>query len=274
MLRYGYISNGFADHSLEQMVQVLARFGYSGIGITLDHQHLDPAQATSKTLRHTRKLLEKEGLHPVIETGARFYLDAFRKHRPCLVSVDRNGRAKRVAYYRRAIEIAAELGANVVSLWSGAAPANTPESVSWERLTTSLPEVLDYAAASGVKIGFEPEPGMFIESLADFRELYRRLPHEALAMTVDLGHLAITEESPLPERLAECMPQVVNVHIDDIRERRHEHLPLGSGEIDFAPLLQVLRDANYDGVALVELSRHSHEAPLQAQRSLLYLRSL
>lgn len=274
MLQFGYISNGFADHSLEQMIQVLARLGYNGIGITLDHTHLDPVQTSGAELKKIRQLLERESLKPVIETGARFYLDAFRKHRPCLVSVDATGRSRRVAYYRRAIEVAAEIGASVVSLWSGTPPPKTPPETSWSRLEATLPEILDHAGKHGVRIGFEPEPGMFIESNADFAELKRRISHPALAMTVDLGHLAVTEEGALEDHLEACMPDVVNVHVDDIRDRRHDHLPLGTGEIDFVPLLDTLKRHNYDGLALVELARHSHEAPLQAQRSLLYLRSL
>ena len=39
-------------------------------------------------LRDVRRLLENAGLTPVIETGARYFLDPLRKHRPTLISVD------------------------------------------------------------------------------------------------------------------------------------------------------------------------------------------
>lgn len=273
MLTYGYISNGFANHSLAQMIQVLKRFGYQGIGITLDHHPLDPFHTSRSRLREVRTELESAGLRPVIETGARFYLDPYRKHRPSLVSADRDGRRQRIAYYHRAIEVAAELGASVVSLWSGAPQPGTPESSCWQRLEDSLPAVLERAEREGIDIGFEPEPGMFIESLADFAELTSRVSHRRLRMTLDIGHLAITEEPPLENALSQVMPHVVNVHVDDIRNRVHEHLPLGEGEIDFPPLLRVLNEANYDGVVLVELSRDSHRAAVQAQRSIVFLKN-
>ena len=55
LLRYGYITNGLADHTLEQGIDLLAEAGYQGIGITLDHHHLDPFQVTdSRLLRYDR----------------------------------------------------------------------------------------------------------------------------------------------------------------------------------------------------------------------------
>lgn len=273
-MRYGYVTNGFLDHSLEQVLEVLERLGYRGIGITLGPAHLDPFTVDAAHLRRARRQLAAAGLEPVIETGGRYVLDAFRKHRPSLVSREDGARQRRVTFIRRAIEIATELEAKVVSVWSGTPLPGTGAESCWQRLEACLPGVLETAARAGVKLGFEPEPGMFIESLADYAELRRRLPHPALGLTLDLGHLAVTESEPHAPHLRAVASDLVNVHIDDCRGRRHEHLPLGEGEVDFAPLLAELARADYRGLILVELSRHSHEAPLQAQRSILFLRHL
>lgn len=270
-LRYGYISNGFADHSLTAMIGILEGLGYTGIGITLDHHHLDPFHVTDGELVALRERLEGAGLTPVIETGGRYLLDPLRKHWPNLVSGTSGDRTRRLDLYRRAMEIAGALGASVVSLWSGA-PDSGSAWEGWDRLTESLPPVLDAAVELDVKVGFEPEPGMLVESLADLVELRRRVPHPALGLTLDLGHLAITEDPPLEAAVTTWAEELVNVHIDDVRDRRHEHLPLGEGELDFPPLLGALRDVGYEGLVLVELSRHSHEAPLLAARSIATLR--
>ena len=44
-----------------------------------------------------------------------------------------------------------------------------------DRLVEGLHEVLDYAAARNVSIGFEPEPGMLIDTMPAFEELLRRI---------------------------------------------------------------------------------------------------
>ena len=272
MLRYGYITNGFADHSFEQVIEILSGIGYAGVGVTLDHVHLDPFLAREDRVGELAALLKEASLEVVIETGARYYLDPRKKHEPSMVSPDGDGRERRIAYYQRSIEIASLLGAPVVSLWSGVAAAGEEEERNWGRLLDGLTRVLEVAASHGIIIGFEPEPGMFIEDVADWRELRSRLDHPALGLTLDLGHLAVTEEDPLERAIVEEAEHLVNVHVDDVRERRHEHLPLGEGEIDFPPLLSALVDCGYKGLALVELSRHSHVAPEVSRRSLEFLR--
>jgi tRNA(Ile)-lysidine synthase len=41
-LRFGYGTNGFANHRLADALAVVAGLGYQGVALTLDHDHLDP----------------------------------------------------------------------------------------------------------------------------------------------------------------------------------------------------------------------------------------
>ena len=80
-------------------------------------------------------------LVPVIETGARFLLDPWRKHRPTLLEDDPADRARRLDFLRRAVDLAAAVGAGVVSLWSGARPPESSATV--EQLDRRLADGLD-----------------------------------------------------------------------------------------------------------------------------------
>ncbi len=42
-LRYAYVSNGLGDHRLDEALELLAENGYAGVGLSLDHHHLDPS---------------------------------------------------------------------------------------------------------------------------------------------------------------------------------------------------------------------------------------
>ena len=44
----------------------------------------------------------------------------------------------------------------------------------------------------------------------------------------------------------------------------HEHLELGTGELDLDRVLGALVESGYTGLACVELPRHSHAAPVVA----------
>jgi len=269
--RFGYGTNGFGDHSLEDALTVLADLGYEGVALTLDPRHLDPfANDLPRRLRRLAKRLERLGLAVVIETGGRYVLDPWRKHQPALVSPE--GAERRVDLLRRAVRIAADLGAEAVSFWSGTAEQGTPEQVVWDRLLPGCARVVEAAESAGVTLGFEPEPGMFIDTLAAYDQLVRRLGRPpSLGLTLDIGHCRCLEPLPVPDCVLSVADQLVNVQIEDMRRGTHEHLEFGTGEIDFPPVLAALSDTGYTGLVSVELPRHSHAAPEIARRSLDFL---
>ncbi|MGC4002139.1 MAG: sugar phosphate isomerase/epimerase family protein [Pirellulales bacterium] len=273
-LRFGYNTNGLAHHAPEDAVALLSELGYTDIGLTLDHGWLNPyATDFPLQLDAWKRRLRRHGFGCVVETGARFLLDPRRKHEPTLLTPDDAERARRVEFYRRAIDVAAELNADCVSLWSGVAHERADDETHWERLLSGLLTVLDYAVRRGVAIGFEPEPGMFIDTMTKFDELLRRIDHPALRLTLDVGHLHCQGETPIAEVIERYASRVVNVHIEDMRAGVHEHLRFGEGEMDFAPILAALRRVGYSNGVYVELSRHSHCAPEAAAEAITFLKT-
>ncbi|MFE2096283.1 sugar phosphate isomerase/epimerase family protein [Streptomyces sp. NPDC059468] len=272
-LRFGYGTNGFADHRLSDALSVLAGLGYDGVALTLDHQHLDPyAPGLATRVRRVGRDLRRAGLAVVVETGARYLLDPLRKHRPTLVSAEPEGRAARLELLRRAIRVGAELGAEAVHFWSGTPDPGTTREQAWRRLEEGCAQTLAEAERAGVDLAFEPEPGMLVEDLAGYRRLLRALGgHERFRLTLDIGHCRCLEPWPEARCVELAADRLAHVQIEDMRRGVHEHLPFGEGEMDFPPILQALRAAHYTGLVSVELPRHSHAAAATARRSIEFL---
>jgi sugar phosphate isomerase/epimerase len=272
---FGYNTNGFAHHRLDDALTILAELGYQGVALTLDYHALDPLAAELKNeLPRIRRLLEKLQLRSVIESGARFLLDPRRKHQPTLISPTAAERQRRLEFLMAAVRIAAELGSDAVSFWSGTAVDDVGPDVWRQRLIDGCRRLCDVAAELSVRLAFEPEPGMFIDTMARFAELHKALSHPALGLTVDIGHLHCQGEVPIADYLRRWRHILCNVHIEDMRRAMHEHLMFGEGEIDFGPIMSALREIGYSGGVYVELSRHSHDAVATAEKSLGFLRSL
>jgi sugar phosphate isomerase/epimerase len=274
VIRLGYGTNGFADHRLGDALAILADLGYDGVALTLDHQHLDPfaPDAAARTAQ-LAVWLDLLGLDVVIETGARYLLDPWRKHQPTLLSAEPEGRARRVDLLTRAVRVAEGLGAQAVSFWSGALPDGCEPETAWKLLVEGCEAVLSVAQESGVTLGFEPEPGMFVDTLDGFDRLYRELGSpRGFGLTLDIGHCRCLEPLPVAECVARAAPYLVNVQIDDMRRGVHEHLEFGEGDIDFPPVLRALDGSGYRGLVSVELPRHSHAAVRVATESLEFLR--
>lgn len=267
-MRLGYNTNGFAHHRLLDAVAVIADLGYRAVAITLDVHHLDPfAPGHAAELREVAAACRDRDLLPVVETGARFLLDPRRKHRPNLLGVDPAERAARVDFLGRAIDAAAALGAPVVSLWSGAADDAPGAAALDERLAAGLRTVCARARAAGVVVGFEPEPGMYVEDMAGFARVRALVDDPALKLTLDVGHAHITEAAGAAATVRAWAGDVVNVHVEGMWRGAHDHLVPWEGDLDVRAVLGTLAEVGFAGPACFELSRHSHDAVRIARRA-------
>ncbi len=268
----GYNTNGFAHHRLEDAIEIIAELGYGGVALTLDVHHLNPfAPDLLGRTAAVRTRLERYRLACALETGARFLLDSRRKHQPTLISPNPADRAARLEWLQQdCVWIARELGA-VVSYWSGTATDDAPLSKLMNRLVEGCKRLADHAAEKGVRLAFEPEPGMFIDTMDKFAELHAKVNHPAFGLTVDVGHLVCNGELPVSKHLVEWKHVLWNVHIEDMRAGVHDHVMFGEGEVDFADVFAGLRAAEYAGGVYVELSRHSYDAVNTARKAKAFL---
>jgi L-ribulose-5-phosphate 3-epimerase len=274
-MRLGYNTNGLAHHRLLDAIDLLADEGYRSIAITLDAGSLDPYQEPSSLAREVklvRAALERRELACVIETGARYLLNPRVKHAPTLMDSDPARRAVRLDFLGRAIDLAQALQAESVSLWSGRPPIPLDEEPGMDRLSEALKLVLDRAERVQIPLAFEPEPGMFIDTLERFGRLDEHVRHPLFQLTIDLGHVHCMEEGDWGSLLRQWRTRIVNIHIEDMRQDVHEHLMFGHGTMDFPSIFQALHQIDYQGGLHVELSRHSHMGVEAVQTAAAFLK--
>ncbi len=272
-LRYAYNTNGAANHRLDDALRLIADSGYAGVALTLDHHHLDPfAPHWEQEADRVAALLETLSLGSVIETGARYLLDPRQKHEPTLVTPDADGRARRVAFLCRALDVAARLGSETVSFWAGVPMTGVDpvEARSW--LDAGLEQVLDHAERVGVDASFEPEPGMLIETVGDYDTLAAR--HPRLRLALDTGHCLVTQDIDPADAIRAYADRIGTVAVEDMRRGDHTHLPFGEGDMDMPAVLAALEAIGFTRLVCVELSRESPRAHAAIPESIAYLRSI
>ncbi len=274
-MRLGYNTNGLPHHRLLDAIDLLAEEGYQSVAITLDAGALDPYQDGVDLDRQVAAVvdrLDRRGLARVVETGARFLLNPRKKHDPTLMDPDPARRAVRVDFLIRSIELARRLDAEVVSFWSGALPDAVDDQEALDRLAAALKPVIDSAERHGVRLAFEPEPGMFIDTFDRFAQLDERVRHPLFDLTVDIGHVHCVEAGDAASYLPQWSGRIANVHIEDMRRGVHDHLMFGEGTIHFPPLIEALKSGKYRGGLHVELSRHGHKAVEAVRESAAFLK--
>ena len=257
----GYNTNGLQNHRLPDALRLMADNGYEAVGLTLDVQHLDPFHCTAKDVSEVAVLLDQLGLTPAMETGARFLLDPKHKHEPTLMTRDPEARARRIEFFRRVAGIGRDLGASVVSFFSGV--DRGPSADARETLLSGVRDACAAVRAEGMIPAVEPEPGMAIATVEEYQEVRRELEKdgEGPMLCLDVGHLYVTGEGSPAQVIPGVAAQLAQVQLEDMRIGVHEHLLPGEGDVDFAAVFSALREAKYAGPVCFELSRSSHLAP-------------
>jgi len=285
VFRLGYNTNGLAHHRVGDALELCSELGYEAVSITPDAGLLDPYSLRPEEVGEVRLRAEDLGLELSVETGSRFLLDPMQKHFPTLLEESLGDRQLRIDFLTRCVDLASDLGAGVVALWAGKAPGGVvgdpknsagskiPEAL-WERLCAGVRAVLERGRNQGVGIAFEPEPGMFVERPAGYDELCRRLGAEGpeLGLCLDVGHLLCTDDLPVDRVISRYGERLAMVHLDDIKDGIHVHRMFGEGDLDLPGTLRALIEADYTGIAAVELSRDAHRGPEAAREALSLLR--
>ena len=270
-LRFAYNTNGAANHRLDDALSLIADCGYAGVALTLDHQHLDPfSPSWAHDAERLAARLQQLQLGCVIETGARYLLDPRDKHEPTLVTASAGGRAIRAAFLERAVDIAAILGAETVSFWAGVPKSGVVRADAFVWLGEGLKVVCAYAQQRGVALSLEPEPGMLVETVADYTALAAQ--HPTLLLALDTGHCLVTQDIDPADAVRDHAARLGTVSIEDMKRGDHTHLPFGQGDMDIPSVLAALQAIDFRKLVCVELSRESPRAHQAIPESIAYLK--
>ena len=119
----------------------------------------------------------------------------------------------------------------------------------------SLAAIASKAAELGVSLCIE---NMFPRcrfgvGVVDFRDIFNRFP--ALKLTLDTGHANIG--SPRGKRIMRFIEtfadRIGHIHVSDNFGKEDNHLPIGSGTIQFTKILTALKKTGYDGTVTFEV---------------------
>ena len=275
--RFAFSTNAYTKRSLAEALVDLARIGYPAVEILADRPHLDPHRCRPKEVLTLRRLLESCGLalsnlnaNTAHALHSRPPLEALH-FEPSFSSPEPDSRRARIAYTLQALDIAADLNCPAVSVTTGRRIEDEPMPLQMERLKRSLDPLLVRAEALGVRLGLEYEPGLVLERGLEQVELLRQIPNPFLGANLDLGHAWVLEDD-LSLVLPGLKGRIWNCHLEDIRDRVHNHLIPGEGNLDFGAVRKGLEAIGYDGFLTAELYPYTDRPRYAAEKTMAFLR--
>ena len=264
-MQFGFSTNAFREYQLEEAIEEIADAGYDGVEILLDEPHLYPPNATDAEVERVLEVLDENDI--AISNANAFMLTAIEGfHHPSYIEPDEDYRRKRIDYTLAALETAADLDHDYISIEPGG-PIPDDKSREWamDTFVESLEEVIPTAEDVGVDLLVEPEPDLLIETSDQFLDLLERVDSERVKCNFDAGHFYCVGEDPA-ELVEPLWDATVHYHLEDIpADRTHEHTQLGDGAMDLDAFLEALEDRGYDGFVTVELYPYE-ETPVETAR--------
>jgi sugar phosphate isomerase/epimerase len=256
-LQLAFSSNAYLNVPVEEAIARIAGFGYQGIELLADVPHAWPAGLLEVQKEAIRRALGRHGL--AISNINAFMMNAIADPRqpywhPGWTDPDPHYRAIRREHTKRALRLAADLGATSISTEPGGEiqPGQTREEAS-DIFYDEIMPCLDVAADCGVTLLIEPEPGLLIERFGQYLEFAERVKHPALALNFDIGHAYCVGEDPA-EWVPRMQAHTQHYHFEDIAATRvHHHLVPGEGAIDFEAVFRAIAAHTPDTWITVEL---------------------
>jgi sugar phosphate isomerase/epimerase len=272
MFRLAFSTNGYLKYSFREAARRLAAIGYAGLEIMADVPHAWPACLLEEQKQAIRAALAENRL--AISNVNAFMMNALNDRRqkywhPSWIEPDVNYRHIRIDHTMRALTLARELGAPCITTEPGG-PVEPGESWSaaLKLFVEMLKPVIAHAEQEGVPLLIEPEPGLLIETADQFEELMKHIDSPAVGLNFDIGHFYCVGDDPAPT-VHRLQKHLRHVHLEDIAATRvHHHLVPGDGAIDFAPVLQALRDVGYAGWVTIELYPYVDDPDAAARTAL------
>ena len=256
-MQLAFSSNAYLRYSIEETIRRVAAIGYQGIELLADVPHAWPAGLLPERVDVIRRALGDAGL--TISNVNAFMMNAVADPRqpywhPSWIDPDPHYRAIRREHTKRALRLAAQLGAPHITTEPGGplADQQTREEAS-QIFYDELMPCLEVAEEVGVGLLIEPEPELLIERFDQYLEFIERIDSPRVGLNFDVGHAYCVGEDP-QDWVARMAEHSVHYHFEDIAATRvHHHLVPGRGAIDFAATLRGVRDTGYDGWLTVEL---------------------
>ena len=168
-------------------------------------------------------------------------------------------RRARVDDSRRAIEEAAELGAEVLSLRAGPAPDRDIDAAR-AMVVEGIEQTIPDAEQSGVKLAVEPLHPMFaadrsvVVTISQANDMLRRLDSPQVGLVVDAYH--VWWDPDLYNQIDRAAGRIIGFHIDDWQANENpaaSRVMMGDGVIELRRIKTAVEETGYAGPIEVEI---------------------
>ena len=262
----------FKDWDIEKIFDYAAQLGYDGVELapfTIGETAWDISAAVRKSIRTAAEKagIEIVGLHWLLVKPAGLHIN----------HPDGGIRKKTQNYIKALIDLCGDLGGKVM-VHGSPQQRNVKEgwgrAEAWKRAQETFQICAEAAQSRGVFYCLEAlttADTNFINTIDEALQMVDEIDHPNFQTMLDCRSIHASAKSELPRVLKAALDtgKLKHVHVNDPNGRGP-----GFGDLQFAPLLKILHEADYPGYISVEVFDFKPDPQTIAGRSLGYLHGI
>lgn len=233
------------NEPLEKAVKILGGNGFKGIEFLVSPPHFYLNEYRPGKYKELKKILDFYGMHvlsmniPSLDVNA---ASPFPEMRQMTLEL-----------YKKMTDICLELGAEILLVLAGKRHPLLPPD--FERIFAyskdTLGKVVDYTSGTGLTIGIETCPAIFVDKIAQVKRLVDELNNKRVKVVFDACNV-FSQEDPA-EAIKVVKDDLCLLHLSDTKREKWEHNVLGSGVIDHVSFIKAVEEIGYDGYLVLEI---------------------
>ncbi len=235
-MKYAFMTFSTPEQTLDEMLATAKRYGYDGVELRIDNGHKHGVELSSTAEQRAtakQKALDDGIAICCIATGCKFADPAEALHS--------------VEQARVAIELAADVGADVIRVFGGKIPQGQSRQHAMDLIVASLLAISSNAEARGVNVAIETHDDWCDPQ--HVATILQRVNHPDIGAIWDLQHTTRVAKSSVDEAFVALRPHIKHVHFHDgtMDADKLVFLPVGQGAYDHKRVLHLLRSIDYQG---------------------------
>ena len=251
-MKLGLCTIAFQEKPLEEVIDIAADYGFDGIELWGKSPHL-PEDYDEDYAKNVREMAQRKGLE----------ISAFGSYVHPLMHLHQK-------HFEEAFKIARDLGTDLVRIWSAGGPSKSIAPADRRLIFFRLVSITQWANFRSLRLGLEMHNNQYTDSVETILETIEEVNLPALKTYYQpLARSDADEPLAAAEKLA---PHIVNVHAQNFDESG-KACPIADGVVDYARIVEILKNADYDGYLEVEFV-HGDNKLEALQRDRDYLASL
>jgi sugar phosphate isomerase/epimerase len=130
----------------------------------------------------------------------------------------------------------------------------------WQLNLESVRALLNVARREGVEIAIENTPEPFpslMKSVDDFHRFYEDLEDD-IGMVLDVAHANLNRQ--IQDFIKQFSKKLVHIHVSDNDGASDLHLGIGYGNIDWENVAEMVKEAEYSNLIMIESTEHVEES--------------